>query len=390
MSTASSSPRSDAPEPGRIVVVGHPGHKRVLGFQAALAGRGLPPAEVVAWRDLLSGRADLGKGALVRLDSPGQDFDVEKLLLAAGAAVEETEDTEADFLSAYEALRLEFERGRLLYPRQWYRGFRETLRRLAAITDVRWLSHPDEVVTLFDKRRCHHVLTTAGVPVPRGLGPARSFAELWARMEETGCRRVFVKLACGSSAAGVVAFRTDGRRLEAITTAEMERREGAVFLYNSRRIRRYVAAAEVELLLDTLCREGVQVEEWIPKAGFAGQAFDLRVLVIGGEVRHIVPRLSRQPMTNLHLLNQRGDVAAVRKAVPAEQWESALQTCRRAAALFPRCQHVGVDLLFTPSFRRHAVLEINAFGDLLNGVCWNGMSTYAAEVAALESFSSGS
>jgi hypothetical protein len=41
----------------------------------------------------------------------------------------------------------------------------------------------------------------------------------------------------------------------------------------------------------------------------------------------------------------------------------------------------GLDLLLTPGFRRHAVLEINAFGDLLPGIFHDGLDTYGAEVA---------
>jgi hypothetical protein len=44
---------------------------------------------------------------------------------------------------------------------------------------------------------------------------------------------------------------------------------------------------------------------------------------------------------------------------------------------------VGVDLLVSPDWRAHAVLEANAFGDLLPGVlCDGGLSTYEAEVRA--------
>jgi hypothetical protein len=220
--------------------------------------------------------------------------------------------------------------------------------------------------------------------VPAGLGPVRSFDELLARMAQTGMRQVFIKLAYGSSASGVVAFRAAGRRVQAVTTVEMDRTAGQLRLYNSRRLWTYESVAEVGPLLDALCREGVQVEEWVSKAGLDGKTFDLRVLVVGGEVRHVVPRLSSTPMTNLHLLNERGEVERVRAAVPPEHWEAALQTCRRAAGQFPGCLHVGIDLAFTPSFRRHVVLEANAFGDLLPGALWNGQDTYDVELMALE------
>ena len=92
------------------------------------------------------------------------------------------------------------------------------------------------------------------------------------------------------------------------------------------------------------------------------------------------PTVPHSSLPSVDAINTR-----VRAAVPRESWEAALETCRRAAGLFPRCHHVGIDLLFTPSFRRHALLEANAFGDLLPGVLWDGMDAYAAEVAALES-----
>jgi glutathione synthase/RimK-type ligase-like ATP-grasp enzyme len=89
-------------------------------------------------------------------------------------------------------------------------------------------------------------------------------------------------------------------------------------------------------------------------------------------------------MTNLHLGAQRGDVAAVRRAAGEEQWRAAMETCARAAAQFPGCLQVGVDLMFASNWRRHAVAEVNAFGDLLPGlVNEHGRDTYAEQVHRL-------
>jgi hypothetical protein len=66
-----------------------------------------------------------------------------------------------------------------------------------------------------------------------------------------------------------------------------------------------------------------------------------------------------------------------------ETWAAARTACERGASLFPRSLHVGVDLLLTPGYRRHAVLEVNAFGDLLPGVLCDGQDTYKAEINAL-------
>jgi hypothetical protein len=375
--------------PPDFVVIANPAGKRVALFQQALFGLGLPPARVVPWIDLLGGRARLEDvvrpGGVVRIESPGQDFAVEKALLAAGADV--PDEPGPTRLSRAAIERLTFDRGRILCPRQWYLGFRAALaalgRQLAACPPHVLMTHPDEVAVMFDKPRCQALFAAAGVPVPPALGPVRSYDELGLRMKEAGRRRVFVKLAHGSSASGVVAYQTDGARELAITSVEMAGAGDGLRLYNSRHIRRYERRREIAALIDALARERVQVEQWVPKAGLDGRVFDLRVLVIAGRPRHTVVRLSRSPMTNLHLKNQRGDAAAVRQHMGEEAWLAARESCRRAAAVFPQSLCAAIDLAITPGFRRHAVLEINAFGDLLPGIVDAGQDSYTAQVRAL-------
>jgi hypothetical protein len=379
-----------------FVVVGNLGCPRVAGFQAALARSGLPPAALLSYADLIAGRDSLERhvvaGSVVRLESPGRDWEVEKMLLAAGA--DEHDCDGPTRLPAEDALRLTFDKGRIWHPRQWYLGFRAVLRRideqLSRCPPHRMLEPPADVELLFDKPRCQELLASRGVPVPRGLGPVRSYEELRSRMRAAGLPSVFVKLAHGSSASGVVAYRTSGSRHEAITTVEMVRSGGELLLYNSRLIRHYRDLGEVACLIDALAREGVQAEEWRPKAALGEHVFDLRVLVIGGAARHVVVRTSKTPMTNLHLGNKRGDPDAVCARMGDEAWAEAMRTCERAAAAFPGSLHVGVDLLIAPDFRRHAVLEANAFGDLLPGVLIEGVDTYEAEVRAVLAASSSS
>ncbi|GAB7045335.1 hypothetical protein JCM9534A_04610 [Catenuloplanes indicus JCM 9534] len=45
--------------------------------------------------------------------------------------------------------------------------------------------------------------------------------------------------------------------------------------------------------------------------------------------------------------------------------------------------HAGVDLMFAPGWSRHAVAEVNVFGDLLPGVLVDGRDTYGTELAAV-------
>lgn len=90
-------------------------------------------------------------------------------------------------------------------------------------------------------------------------------------------------------------------------------------------------------------------------------------------------------MTNLHLGNARGDLAELRVAAGPAAWSAAMETCERVAACFPGSLHVGIDLMFLIGWRRHAVAEVNAFGDLLPGVLADGRDSYAEQVHALVS-----
>ena len=376
----------------RVVLVGVPGSRRTELFQAALSRAGARPALVVSYTDLLEGRASLTDlvrpGALVRIDSPGKDFETELALLKAGAGMEDEESRYA--CATRETLdALQFERGRIHWPRQWYLGFRQTLRLLETQLRCSHAHHsmnsPEEIALMFDKAACWQRLSESGAPVPECLGTVDSFEELREVMRARGCARVFVKLAHGSSASGVVAYQTDGVRHRASTTVEVVRRNGETILYNSRRIRVYSDAHEIAAVIDALCHHRVHVERWFPKAGIEGRIFDLRVVVIAGEARHIVVRLSRHPLTNLHLLNGRGSHEALAARIGEAEWTNALHTCERVMkSVLPRSLYAGIDLAVAPNFRGHRVLEVNAFGDLLPGVLHEGLDTYAAELSAAE------
>ena len=367
-------------------------------FQAALTAAGLPAARVVAWLDLLQGRAGLQgvvrAGDVVRLESPGKDFDVERAILVAGAEENDRDDPAGekyDRLDASAAAGLRCDKGRIVWPRQWYLGFCAALRRVAAqlkrCPPHRLLNDVDDVAVMFDKCRCHARLSAAGVPVPPAIGEVSGFDELTAAMRDRGWSRVFVKLAHGSSGSGVVAYQTDGGgqnglgRHQAVTTVEMVREAGELRMYNSRRLRTHRDGREIALLFDTLARHRVHVEQWVPKAGIDGRAIDLRVVVIAGRARHAVVRLSPSPITNLHLLNDRAAPEELRRRMGEAAWLAAMGTCERATECFPTSLHGGVDLLIGTDFRRHALLEVNAFGDLLPGVTWEGKGTYEAEIA---------
>ncbi|MET8825071.1 STM4014 family protein [Streptomyces sp. NPDC004610] len=359
---------SDAPQP-RLTLIGNPENRRTTLFRDAARAAGHAPPRVLAWRDVLTGVPyAFSPGEFVRIDSPGENAEVDRLL----------RDTE-------EPTRVE---GTALWYRRFTGALREvaaTARRAGAVTSA----DPEEVAVLFDKRLCHARLTAAGVPVPPALtGPVDGWDTLRARLRAAGMSRAFVKPAHGSSASGVVALSVAGPGRVKATTSVETTPDGR--LHNSLRVRDYTSESEVAALIDALVPDGVHVERWLPKASQGGRAADLRVVVIAGRATHAVVRTSRHPMTNLHLGGARGDLAAAEEAIGAAGGRLAdvLETAERAAACFPGTLCVGVDILPATGWRRFAVGEVNAFGDLLPrltglpGSGAEGLDTYAAQLAA--------
>lgn len=356
------------PDRPRLAVVGNPENRRTVLFTDAVRAAGLPGPRVVPWTDVLrDGGAAFAPDETVRIDSPGENAEVDRVLRG-------TDDPT-----------------RVEGSGRWYAGFTAALRGLRG--GVR-LDDPDDLAVLFDKRLCHAVLDTAGVPVPASptSGPAgapvRGWDDVRTLMREHRMPRLFVKPAHGSSASGVLAVETGGARIRATTSVELTP-DGR--LYNSLKVRRYEREHDLAAIVDALAPDGLHLERWLPKASQEGRAADLRVVVVAGRATHAVLRTSRSPMTNLHLGGSRGDLDAARRAVEAAgaRWADLLGVCERAAACFPRTLCVGVDLLPAVGWRRAAVGEVNAFGDLLPrltglpGSGAEGLDTYAAQVAAV-------
>ena len=124
----------------------------------------------------------------------------------------------------------------------------------------------------------------------------------------------------------------------------------------------------------------------VPQTGSAtlqNQFFDVRIVVINGKARHVLPRLSAGPITNLHLGNQRGNAELLRKKLGLVKYEQMLHTAEQAVRTIPGAFYAGVDVLIPAGFGKPSILELNAFGDLLPQLLHQGEDTYTAELNAL-------
>jgi hypothetical protein len=372
----------------RYVLIANPGTKRCETYRRELlaywSARGeSADLEIVPWADVvprggcLDGLPAFDRPAVVRLESPGKDDWVTRLLLEAGASDDPLEPPR-DWRA------LEIPKGLLVRPGLLYCGFRQVLAGLRRSFDARPHLRPTAcplaVAHMFDKNHTLATLAAAGVPVPGWVPPEQvsSFEDgLFHVLCHPAWPVVYAKLNTGASATGIVVVHNRPEAVYGVTTMAQVGRE----FYNTRRVR-HVRDHEISECLGLLQREGMTVQRGIPMAQIDGQNFDVRVVCVYGKPVASIFRLSSLPMTNLHLGGRRGDFARCRAEIPSRAWLDALDHCVEAAGCFDSAV-AGVDLVFEHGYRRHYVLEVNAFGDFFPGwVDADGRSIHALEIEA--------
>lgn len=348
------------------LVIANPG-KRLDAFLAACSEVRCSEPRIVHHAALLETTApldDLASELDVRIDSFGRDAGVELGLLALGREPDGVEPRPR-------------KRGEMVAPAQIQRGWLRYLARLDAAWKPGWRSWNARwaLGELFDKPRVSRRLHDAGIRVPDALAPPTSVGALRSAIERAGWTRAFVKLACGSSAVGIA--RWDVERETVITTIERDDDRW----FNTRKLIRLDARAEIDGVLELIVREGAHVERAIELARLDDRRFDLRVLVVAGEPAFVIARQSRHPMTNLHLGGTRADLARVRALVPKAKWDEAMHLAVRCAELY-ECFHLGVDIGFEAGTFTPYVFEANAFGDFLPRLKRDGLSVMAWQLRA--------
>ena len=246
---------------------------------------------------------------------------------------------------------------------------------------IEFFNTPSVISELLDKCRCKKRLIQAGLPVTELLcennesDPAfdaapdrnqkagvQSTEQLLERMRQRKISQVFVKPVSGSGAAGVSAFRIQpGTGRMSLYTCAYETSDTG--LANTKKLRQYTDPKKAVKILDKLFELDCIVERWYPKAAHNGYTYDLRVVLQEQRIDYVLARLSKGPITNLHLNNHPLSVEELN--LPARTVESVEELCRMAADCFPGLRCAGIDILLEKGSLKPRIIEMNAQGDLI-------------------------
>lgn len=323
-------------------------------------------------------------GSVVRIESPGENFEVRKRLIAKGAT--DAQKQGFQIVPEDQAMDLK-DPAEFVHTRQWYLGFKALLHdielALKKYPDALVMNHPQDIALMFDKRECQRHLKEQEIPVPPFSTYITTYDRLLETMQARKWDKVFIKPAHASSASGVIAFRTSGEKQQAVTSIELKRDGTAIRLFNSLKVKTYTDKADIEIMINLVLQENAIVEQWLNKATIGDRYFDLRILVIAGSAGHMVVRKSKRVITNLHLGNERGNREELLSVIGEEKFTEVRALAEQAAACFPESLYCGIDILVGSDKKNIRVLEVNAFGDLLPNVMYEHKNCYEAEIEAL-------
>ncbi len=330
----------------------------------------------------------LKKGDIFRIETPEMNFEVDKQIFVRGFPYVKEEGYWC--LSSEEINALQFDKGRILPFRQWYLGYCDVLNtvstQLANCPPHALFLFPHEIIRTFDKTYCNNLFTHNNVPTPQLLPKFREYDALISYLYKNHIERVFVKPQNGSSASGIIILQVHSRtnQFSAQSTVEMDKKRDETRFYNNKKLQFYNKSEDVEEVVNFVFQNNGHIEKGFPKARLDDKLFDLRIVVIAGAAQHTAVRLSYHPLTNLHLTNMRGDLQDVYAILGEERWNTIKNSCKKAAGLFSNAFYSGLDVGISPDMSSHTFFEINAFGDLLKRIKFDGMDTYSSEIREIE------
>ncbi|GFI21512.1 hypothetical protein IMSAGC011_00283 [Lachnospiraceae bacterium] len=243
------------------------------------------------------------------------------------------------------------------------------LNQLTQMREIRFLNEPSAIAELLDKKACKSRLQQAGlrvterVQMPAYLEGGKCTVELLLEeMRRQRIHQVFIKPVKGSGAAGVSALRWQAQTGQmALYTCALLQADST--FVNTKRLRRFSRPEEIIPLLSRILDLDCIIERWYAKTEYQGYSYDLRAVVQDGQLDFMLARLSKGPITNLHLNNRPVEITQL--GLPKHTLEEITQLCQESLALYPKLWSVGIDILLEKGSMRPRIIEMNGQGDLI-------------------------
>ena len=372
------------------VIIGNKNSSRVLNFQKELYRQDFILSYVIDYQEALDNFDNVQEQLFnflkndrvtyqqvcIRIESSGENAYVISRVLQL--------DTNLRFadVSKNEAF---IKSGGVFNFKNWFNGYRLLVDKITSVLELQcqslsipfhYFNSVDSIYALYDKYTTQKTLITNDIKTATLIGKIHGFSDLLEKMKSKGQSRVFVKSNYSSCASGILALQYSEKRgrIKASFAGELHQKNNEVSLYNSLKVRAYTKIRDVENIINSLCRSEVYAESWVAKSQYglptlSNKAkifnYDIRVVSLGGKVLESIARLSESSFTNLHLGNTKLPLESI--GIADKCLSDINSVIKKIHGLYPDLSYCGVDIVIPRHSNKALVLELNAFGDQING-----------------------
>ena len=366
-----------------FLIIGDLSGRRVKSFVDCLTYTNENRYKIISWIDILDDisnfEKNINENTIIKLEPPEKNMEIYRKFLKVDTCNQKLSEKEID--------NIDFSNYQIVEPEQWYQGFKTTLESMDKIykenssKNIFCMNDFKETLVMMDKSKTYYTLKDKvkeyDFCLPLKLETPKTYKEF---KEIYGDKfiRCFIKLRYGSGGTGVIAYRNNPRTNDEniFTSLNYESLKGKKIFYSNSKVNFFSSKDIVEPLIDWVLSNGPHIEEWIPKTSYKRNFFDTRAFVINKKAEYLISRLSKSPITNLHLRNKRADSLNI---VSKENIEIISKAAEDVMKIFNKSLYGGIDVVCSKNYRPY-IIDVNPFGDLFHNLIGTDKNVHYLEI----------
>lgn len=350
-----------------FLLVGDLSGRRIQTFANCLRKLNYNNITIITWteifKDISVFEENLKPNTIIKIEPPEKDMEIYRGFLKHGI--------EKGKLSERDIDKIDFSDFKIIAPDQWYYGFTKIMEQLDKLCiknkfkNLYLMNNIAEMLVMMDKKQTYEVLEkkldNEKFYLPQKLYSPKNYDE-FKSLYGNKSMKVFIKLRYGSGSTGVLGYANNIKLQDELVYTSLNNNSNN--FYSNYKVNRFTEKTKVKELINWVLENGAHIESWIPKDKYNGKAFDTRSFVINKKSAYLLTRMSKSPITNLHLKNQRANSVEI---MTEENLEIIRNASEGVMNIFNKSLYAGIDVV-TTSRNKPYIIDVNPFGDLFHNL----------------------
>lgn len=367
----------------KFLLIGDLTGRRIKHFTDCLKAFNIHNVKVISWIEILNDLSILEKNlkenTIVKLEPPEKDMEIYREFLLKGE--------DKGLVSKDEINKIDFSNYPIVAPAQWYEGFKVVLENMKKIynhhlnKNIFFMNDFEDTLNMMDKSKTYDILAcnlkNSEFYLPKRLEnpkDCKEFREIYGNQ----FIKCFIKLRYGSGSTGILAYSNNPKIKEekVFTSLNVRNIDDKKVFFGNYKVNCFKEKEVIEELMNWVLYNGAHIEKWIAKSTYEGFSFDTRSFVINKKSAYLISRLSKTPITNLHLKNHREESE---KILSPNNFKVVSRASEDVMKIFNKSMYAGIDVVTSNSYKPY-IIDVNPFGDLFHNLVGKKENIYYLEI----------